>query len=67
MVLIFTGLLFCEIFLSGKPGIAGCNAVAVRVVVDLTFTAGGVDVHAHGSSLSKCFICVLNFHGLSQP
>ena len=50
-----------------------CNSVAVRgsrLVVDWTFTSGGVDVHARLFVDHRCvnvFICVLNFRGWSQP
>ena len=51
---------------------ADCNAVAVssRLVVDQTFTLGGVDVRTHFIVDHCCvnvFIRVLNFRSWSQP
>ena len=46
-----------------------CNAVVSGVVIDWTFTSGGVDVHAHLFVDHCCAyfrIRVLNFHGWSQ-
>ena len=54
-------LVYCQV--SGEPGIAGYNAVAV-------INSGGVDVRTHlfiDHRHVNVFICVLNFHSWSQP
>ena len=50
-----------------EPGIAGCNAVAVRSSRRQTFTSGGVDMRAHAYSLiiaAKCFYSRVKFSQL---